>query len=352
MTVISAPTPDWRDSGSRSGFDGPAPGNSLPELRKSMPSFPSAVRADRPHRPPPAPVQPVPAALPAPRIRPWARPLVMGLGLAALGLVYAPVLAGLVSDWATNPNYSHGFVIPFAVAYFLWRQWPRLRTLPPRPSAWGWVPALGSQAVYLVGYLGAEYFLQRISLLILLAGAIVLLLGWDHLRAQLFSLSLLFLAIPLPALIFNAIALPLQLLASGWAATLLHGLGIPVFRAGNILVLPHHTLDVAEACSGIRSLFSLIALAMIVVCFVPARFWLRLALVLTAVPIALAANAFRIAATGVLGQWLGAEASEGFFHAFSGWLIFVVATAALLIEAASVRRWMERRRPGPRSLSA
>lgn len=282
------------------------------------------------------------------RSKPW----VYGLAGVALALVYAPVLLGLVKDWATDPNYSHGFVIPFAVAFLLWRQRARLRALPLRPSAWGWVLAIGSQAVYLVGYLGAEFFLQRTSLLILIAGAIVILFGWRHLRTQLFSLALFFLAIPLPVLIFNAVALPLQLLASSWAAWLLNLTGIPVFRSGNILILPQRALDVAEACSGIRSLFSLIALAMLVAYFVPARFWVRLGLVLSAVPIALATNAFRIAATGVLGQWFGAAASEGFFHEFAGWLIFVVATAALVAEAAAVIWFLQRRRRQRRVASA
>ncbi|HEY7838006.1 MAG TPA: exosortase [Terriglobales bacterium] len=309
-----------------------------------MPSFPPAVRAD------PAGLNPRAAAPGARTAAAVAasgslsrQRLLFGLGAVAVALAYLPVLAGLASDWATNPNYSHGFVIPFAVAYIVWRQRAQLRRLPVRPSAWGWVLAIVSQVIYLVGYLGAEYFLQRISLLFLIAGGIVLLYGWRHLHSQLFSLALLLIAIPLPALIFNAIAFPLQLLASSWATGLLHAVGIPVFRSGNILVLPHRSLDVAEACSGIRSLFSLIALAMIVAYFVPARAWMRLGLVLTAVPIALAANAFRIGATGVLGQWMGAAASEGFFHAFSGWLIFVVAFAALLGEAALVHRMAERR---------
>jgi exosortase len=282
------------------------------------------------------------------RSKPW----VYGLAIVALALVYVPVLAGLAGDWAANPNYSHGFVIPFAVAYLLWQQRARLRALRLRPSAWGWVLAVGSQAVYLVGYLGAEFFLQRTSLLILIAGAIVILFGWRHLRTQLFSLALLLLAIPLPVLIFNAVALPLQLLASSWAAWLLNLTGIPVFRSGNILILPQRALDVAEACSGIRSLFSLIALAMLVAYFVPARFWVRLGLVLSAVPIALATNAFRIAATGVLGQWFGAAASEGFFHEFAGWLIFVVAAAVLVAEAATVIWFLQRRRRARRVASA
>ncbi|HXE30615.1 MAG TPA: exosortase [Terriglobales bacterium] len=280
----------------------------------------------------------------------WSVGSMYALGLSALALVYVPVLIGLAHDWATDPNYSHGFLIPFAVAFLVWRGREAWRVLPLRPSVWGGVLAVASQAIYLAGFLGAEYFLQRTSLLLLLAAGIIFLYGWGHLRIHLFSFALLLLAIPLPALLFNAVALPLQLLASNWAAWLLGLCSIPVLREGNILMLPQRTLDVAEACSGIRSLFSLIALAMMLAYLLPARFWLRLAVVVSAVPIALAANAFRIAATGLLGQWLGAAASEGFFHAFSGWVIFVLAFAALAAETSLLHRWLEararsRRRP-------
>ncbi len=279
----------------------------------------------------------------------WSVGSIYAVVLATLGLVYAPVLAGLVHDWETNPNYSHGFIIPFAVAFFVWQQRDRLRATPAKPSHWGLALAVAAEAQYLIGFLGAEYFLQRTSLLLLIAGAIVYLYGWRHLRMQLFSLALLFLAIPLPMIIFNAIAFPLQLLASSWAAALLVRFGIPVFREGNILVLPQRTLDVAEACSGIRSLFSLLALAMMVAYFVPTRFWVKLGLVASAVPLALAANAFRIAATGLIGRWFGPEYSEGFFHLFSGWLIFVFAFCGLLLEAGLLSRWLgHRRRPGAR----
>src|SRR6185312_8251665 len=161
--------------------------------------------------------------------------------LAALVAVYIPVLIGLGYDWAHNPNYSHGFIIPFAVAFVVWQQRDRLRHIPARPSHWGLAPEVLAEAQYLVGFLGAEYFLQRTSLLLLIAGALVYLSGWQLLRTQLFSLTLLLLAIPLPAIIFNSIAFPLQLLASSWAAFLLNLCSIPVYRSGNILMLPQRT---------------------------------------------------------------------------------------------------------------
>src|SRR6185312_15387628 len=197
-----------------------------------------------PHSPSLAPPTEVPlAARPAEGARDsrWSVGSIYFVVLAALSVVYVPVLLGLGYDWIHNPNYSHGFIIPFAVGFVVWQQREQLRRLPARPSHWGLAMVLVSQAVYLVGYLGAEYFLQRTSLLLLLAGALVYLSGWQLLRTQLFSLTLLLLAIPLPAIIFNAIAFPLQLLASSWAAFLLNLCSIPVYRSGNILMLPQRT---------------------------------------------------------------------------------------------------------------
>lgn len=274
----------------------------------------------------------------------WSVASIYAVFFACLGLIYVPVLITLGKDWAIDANYSHGFVVPFAVAYIVWHQRAQLRALPARPSQWGLALAALSQVEFLVGRLGAEFFLQRTSLLLLIVGAIVYLYGWAHLRLQLFSLALLLLAIPLPAIIFNAIAFPLQLLASAWASALLNLCSIPVFREGNILVLPQRTLDVAEACSGIRSLFSLITLAMLVAWFMPARFWRRALLVASAVPFALLANALRIALSALIGQWFGEQYSEGFFHAFAGWLVFLFAFALLLLLASLLSG---RRAPGP-----
>lgn len=274
----------------------------------------------------------------------WSVGSMYGLALAGLALVYVPVLISLAGEWLTNENYSHGFIIPFAIAFIIYQQRERLRTAPVRPSNWGLALILLAMAEYLVGFLGAEFFLQRTSLLLLLAGVIVYIWGRRQLHHHLFSLALLFLAIPLPKIIFNAIAFPLQLLASSWAAGLLSACGVPVFRQGNILLLPQRSLDVAEACSGIRSLFSLIALAMLLVYFIPARLWVKAVLVVSAVPIALCTNAGRIAATGLIGRWFGPQYSEGFFHAFSGWLIFLVAFLALLGEASLLNRFAGVRR--------
>jgi exosortase len=180
-----------------------------------------------------------------------------------------------------------------------------------------------------LGVLGAELFFSRVSLLVLLAGLIVLFQGWTLFRAVLFPWALLILMIPIPSLILQQITFPLQLRAARLATGLLELVGVPVLRQGNVIVLASMPLDVAEACSGIRSLLTLVTLAIIYGYLAETRTWVRVVLALAAVPIAVAANSFRIFGTGLLVQYWDPDKAVGFFHAFSGWLIFVVALIML-----------------------
>jgi exosortase len=199
--------------------------------------------------------------------------------------------------------------------------------------------------VLAVGVLGAELFLARVSFVLLLAGLIVLFLGVAYLRAVLFPLAVLLLMIPMPTIVFNEVTFPLQIVASKIAAAALPVLGVPVLREGNIINLPTMSLEVAEACSGIRSLLSLITLAAVYGYVTNSRNWLRIALVLAAVPIAIVANSMRIVVTGILGQYGSPHWAEGFFHAFSGWLVFLVSISMLcLLQQILSRGYSERRR--------
>jgi exosortase len=186
-------------------------------------------------------------------------------------------------------------------------------------------------SVLVVGVLGAELFLSRISLLLLIAGLIVFFLGWNYFRALLFPWTFLVLMIPIPAIVFNQITFPLQILASKIAAGVLPAFGVPVLREGNVINLPAMALEVAEACSGIRSLLSLITLAIIYGYMLENRKSVRVILALAAIPIAVAANSLRIVGTGLLVQYWDPDKAEGFFHAFSGWLIFVVSLSLLFL---------------------
>jgi len=257
------------------------------------------------------------------------------LGLGVL-LVYGRIVFGMAREWWTNEDYAHGLFTPFAIAYLVYERRQELVGISGKPSGVGLFIILASQVILAVGFLGAEYFLQRISILVFSAGLILYLWGWRALWRTAFALILILLAIPLPAVIFNSFALPLQLLASSSAEGVLDMMHVSVLRDGNILTLPHGVqLNVAEACSGIRSLVSLIALTALVTMLARFRqipWWARLVFILSSIPIALLANASRVAGTGLLAYQFGRGAAEGFFHSLSGALVFIVAFAALLIE--------------------
>ena len=270
-----------------------------------------------------------------------------GALLTSFAILYRHVIVKLVHDWATDDNYSHGFLIVPLAWYLAWERRQRLSELAPRPSITGFLIVLASVGVLAAGTLGAELFLARVSMIGVLAGAIVFLYGWRHLKMLAFPVAFLLLMIPLPALIFNQVAFPLQLLASRAGEMALSVLRIPVLREGNVIVLAHTTLEVAEACSGIRSLVSLLTLGIVYGYFIDPRGLVRVTLALSTVPVAIAANGLRVAGTGIAAQYSGAEAAQGFLHSFSGLMVFVVALAAVFavryvlvagIHAASWRR--------------
>jgi exosortase len=192
-------------------------------------------------------------------------------------------------------------------------------------------------AALVIGETGAELFLSRFSILLLLSGLIVLFLGWGYLRALLFPIALLVLMIPIPTIVFNQITFPLQLLASRLSAGVLPWLGVPVLRDGNVIILPAMALEVAEACSGIRSLMSLATLAIIYGYFMDRNITVRVLLTVASVPIAIVANGSRIVGTGLLVQYWDPDKAEGFFHTLSGWLIFVVSLVMLYLLHRSLR---------------
>jgi len=250
--------------------------------------------------------------------------------LAALCLwLYWATLRHLVGQWWTDPNFSHGFFVPLFSAFVIWQERDRLARIRPAPSWTGAIVLLAGLGLLVIGRLGAELFLDRSSLLIVLAGLIILFLGWNLFRALLFPWAFLLLMIPIPTILFNQITFPLQLLASKVAATVLPVFGVPILREGNVINLPAMALEVAEACSGIRSLMSLVTLAIMYGYLLEKRVWVRWLLAFASVPIAVAANSFRIIGTGLLVQYWDAEKAQGYFHASWGWIIFVLSLLML-----------------------
>ena len=258
--------------------------------------------------------------------------------------LYASILARLFFQWINDPNFSHGIFVPAFALFVLWQDRKKLKLIAPAPS-WSGLPIIVVALLMLMlGVLGAELFFSRVSLLVLLAGLIILFQGWAFFRALLFPWAVLILMIPIPTLILQKVTFPLQLLASRLASILLPVVGVPVLREGNVIVLPSMPLEVAEACSGIRSLLSLVTLAIIYGFLMDHRKWVRVVRACSAVPIAVAANSFRIFGTGLLVQYWDPDKAEGFFHAFSGWLIFVVSLI-LLFTVHRVINWIWKGRP-------
>ena len=274
---------------------------------------------------------------------------------AALAFAYATVLRKLGIDWWSDENYSHGLLIPFVIGYILWSTRERFKQEPARPSVfWGGAAVLFALFALWAGTAGAELYTQRLSLVLMLAGIVVYFWGFRLLRLTLVPLVLLVLAIPIPIIIFNKIAFPLQIFASRCAVWSMRLFDISVLRAGNVIeLLPRgaletRKLEVVEACSGIRSLMTLLTLS-VVFAYVtyPSNnrkgpgprapwwksygFWRSAILIVAAVPIAILTNALRVSGTGVLAHYYGTGVADGFFHTFSGWVIYI--SAALLMFA-------------------
>jgi exosortase len=269
----------------------------------------------------------------------------------ALAFLYAGVLAKLGRDWWTDENYSHGLLVPFVIAFIVWTEFDELKKSAQKSSfRLGFLAILFALAMLLGGTLGAELFTQRISFVLMIAGIIVYFFGARILKFLVVPFLLLLLAIPIPQIIFNKIAFPLQIWASQAAVWGIRLFEVASVRKGNVIeILPQGAtqiiaLEVVEACSGIRSLMTLVTLALILAYFTREKsedtrlpfyknfdFWRAVLLMLSAIPIAILTNAARVTATGVLTYYYGKRATEGAWHDAQGWLVYVVALVLLIL---------------------
>ena len=266
--------------------------------------------------------------------------------------VYADVLAKLGKDWWTDENYSHGLLVPFIIGFIVWIEFDDLRRAVGKPRFWrGGAVVLFAILMLLGGILGAELFTQRVSFVLILTGIIVYFFGAKMLKLLVVPFVLLLLAIPIPQIIFNKIAFPLQIYASQIAVWGIRLFEIPTVRKGNVFeILPRGAtqiiaLEVVEACSGIRSLMTLMTLALILAYFTRTKrelgengwsdflknsdFWRTVILMFSAIPIAVLTNAARVTTTGVLTYYYGKQATEGNLHQILGWLVYVAALGLL-----------------------
>lgn len=238
-------------------------------------------------------------------------------------------------EWFHDDDMGHGVLVPLVAGWVAWQKRAELARAPRKPCYWGLAVVIAGFMQLMAGTLGVELFVTRTAFVVMLAGVIITAWGPAVFRILLFPWFLLFFMIRIPAVLFNQITFPLQLLASRVAETVLSFIGIPVFREGNILELPSQRLSVVEACSGIRSLLSLTFLSLVYGFFFEKKTWIRTVLFFSTVPIAIAANAFRVTITGVLSE-LRREWAEGFFHSVEGWIVFMVALGLMVL----LHRWL------------
>lgn len=250
------------------------------------------------------------------------------LAVAILAL-FSGVLRGLVAQWASDDNYSHGFLIPFLSGYFLYERKQALAEMEARGSWTGLVVVVLSLLLFLAGSLTIELFSTRLSLVLLLCGATLFLFGGSVFRAASLPLLYLLFMVPLPYILYDAVSFPLKLFMTRVSVVVMQLIGISVLREGNILLFPNLTLEVADACSGLRSLMTLFALSVAFAFLFHGKNWQRLVLVFLAIPVAVVTNIFRVVATGALSQKFGESVATGFFHEFAGLTVFALALTLL-----------------------
>lgn len=265
------------------------------------------------------------------------------LGLFAvlvLGIIgiYAGIFQDLYFSWMDDPNYSHGLLVPLISAYFVWQQRQKLEELEVKPANSGIILIVFALLVLFAGVAAQEYFSRRTSFVFLLAGVVLFLFGWQWLKSLALPIGFLFFMVPLPYIVYDAMAFPLKLFVAKFSVISLKLMGVVVWREGNIIMFPQTVLEVADACSGLRSLMSLLALGVALAFFTQKSRGAMVLLVLLTVPIAILTNMIRVIGTGFLAQYYGAAAAEGFFHEFAGMGVFVLAMVLLFVCSGVLRK--------------
>jgi exosortase D (VPLPA-CTERM-specific) len=254
-----------------------------------------------------------------------------------LVLLYQTTLAYLFKLWG-GEDFTYGYFILPIVLYLLWEKRSDLHAVPSTPS-WGGIFLIGAGvALYWLGELGGEYTTLFLSLWLVVIGLCWMHLGWRKLKVIGFPLAFLLVMFPPPQLIYGNLTLQLKLISSRIGVRMLQFLGMSAYREGNIIDLGFTQLQVVDACSGLRYLFPLIALGFLLVYYYRGAFWKRALIVLSAIPVTIFTNSIRIASVGILYRYFGGRVAEGFFHGYSGWLIFMAGLSMLLLEMWALSR--------------
>ncbi len=262
----------------------------------------------------------------------------LGVLLTAVVILYFPIIQGLAHDWDTNDNYSHGYFIPILSAYIIYTLKEDLKQLPVHTNIIGLFLLLAGLVQLIIAKAGSEFFLQRTSLIPVLGGIILFCLGFAFFKKLLLPVTYLIFMVPLPAIIWNKIAFPMQLFGSFLTEKVVAFMGIPIFREGNILYLANTTLEVVDACSGLRSLTTLFALSAVFAILSSHTTTQKWILFLAAAPIAIFANIVRLSGTALLASKYGGDVAQGFLHDFSGLVVFAVGIILLVTVSTLMKK--------------
>jgi exosortase D (VPLPA-CTERM-specific) len=258
------------------------------------------------------------------------------LVLSCLVFSYWSTIQGLVRQWLNSEDYSYGLLIGPIAAYLIWQKRSELKKANIQSDWRAIIVLILAIFVFIVGELGAELFTTRVSMLIFIIGLTWFLYGYDVFKLLRFPLAFLFLMLPLPGFVARSLTFPLQLSASIGSVNLLHSLGVSVYREGNVIDLGFTQLQVVEACNGLRYILPLFTLGVLFAYVGQKVHWKRIVLVIATVPIAIFANVTRVAGTGLIGVYWGEKAAEGFFHSFSGLVVFMLCIASFCILNAAL----------------
>ncbi len=271
--------------------------------------------------------------------KPQANGLLLIIILIAFVVAYFPVLKKLVMTWVNSDEYSHGFFIIPICFYIIWLKQKHLSSIPLKPSSWGIVVTVFSLIIYFLASFAGITTLCSLTIVSLWAGIIIYLYGAKMLRALAFPLFLLFFMIPVPAQIYSALTIPLQLFVSQMSVLLASNFGVPIFGEGNIIQLKDRTLEVVEACSGLRSLISLLTLSLIGGYFFLNSNRLRGILFLSAIPVAIFVNILRVLIIVLALYYFNLDFTLDEFHTWFGLGIFLLAFLIIVAERGVLRIW-------------
>lgn len=251
--------------------------------------------------------------------------------LGIFTILFFQTITHMVSDWSNDPNFSHGFLVPLIAGYLAWFNKEKLAALEVKSSKAGLVVIVFGMATHLAGNIGAELFTMRVSIIITLYGIVLYFFGLAAIRVVTIPIAYLLFMVPIPSIIWNKLAFPLQMFAASLTADVVMILGIPIFREGNILHLSNTTLQVIDACSGLRSLTSLLALSAAFAYISTFGNFCKIILFLSAIPVAVLVNILRLTVTAIMAVYIGPQTAEGFLHEMSGMLVFVIAFGLLFL---------------------